>query len=258
MEQFLPHADLVVNSSYTEGLPVVVLEALAAGVPVVATAVGGTPEVIDDGVQGFLVPAGDPGALARRIEDALANEERRQRWAKHGRQRVQARVYLPGHGPALSSKSSNRLPAASEVRRDMAEPGGLSRTGSSPAVRFALRPQTERFLDELAGSDLLAVRGLCARHLPGLPARAGSWRPGCGGGRSQRGTVLGPVSIVLAVHNEAANIERRLRELTGLLDTSGLQGRDHRRLRRLDRRHRDAGPGPSPAQGVRLVELAGQ
>ena len=98
VEQLLPHADLVVNSSYTEGLPVVVLEALAAGVPVVATAVGGTPEVIEDGVQGFLVPAGDPGALARRIEEALANEERRQLMGMRGRQRVQAEFTFQAMG----------------------------------------------------------------------------------------------------------------------------------------------------------------
>src|SRR5262249_47423274 len=54
------------------GLPNVVLEASAAGVPVVATAVGGTPEVLRDGVGGYLVPPGDPSALARRICDVLA------------------------------------------------------------------------------------------------------------------------------------------------------------------------------------------
>jgi glycosyltransferase involved in cell wall biosynthesis len=90
VERFLPYADLAVNSSFTEGLPVVVLEALAAGVPVVATAVGGTPEVIDDGVHGFLVPAGDAAALAHGIWEALSDEKRRQSMGQRGRQRVQA------------------------------------------------------------------------------------------------------------------------------------------------------------------------
>jgi glycosyltransferase involved in cell wall biosynthesis len=55
LDRFLPHLDLFVQSSFTEGLPNVVLEAYAAGVPVVATAVGGTPEIIENGVSGCLV-----------------------------------------------------------------------------------------------------------------------------------------------------------------------------------------------------------
>ncbi len=60
LDRFLPHWDLSVLPSFTEGLPTVVLESYAAGVPVVATAVGGTPEAVADGVDGYLVPPGDP------------------------------------------------------------------------------------------------------------------------------------------------------------------------------------------------------
>jgi len=73
LRKYYPHLDLFVQSSYTEGLPNVVLEACASGVPVVATAVGGTPEIIADGVTGRLVPPGDAGALARAIADMLSN-----------------------------------------------------------------------------------------------------------------------------------------------------------------------------------------
>lgn len=88
LDRFMPFLDLLVLPSYTEGLPNVVLEACAAGVPVVATAVGGTPEVVDDGRSGFLVAPGDAVALAARIRDALASEEGRRALGEHGRERV--------------------------------------------------------------------------------------------------------------------------------------------------------------------------
>jgi glycosyltransferase involved in cell wall biosynthesis len=88
MPSLLPHFDLAVLSSYTEGLPVIVLEALAAAVPVVATAVGGTPEVLEDGVHGYLVRPGDPVALADRILRLLRSEADRREMGGRGRQRV--------------------------------------------------------------------------------------------------------------------------------------------------------------------------
>jgi glycosyltransferase involved in cell wall biosynthesis len=101
LDRFTPFLDLLVLPSYTEGMPNVVLEAFAAGVPVVATAVGGTPEVVEDGQSGYLVRPGDPAALAQRIRDALATEEARHAFGRRGRERVrreftftaQARAY---------------------------------------------------------------------------------------------------------------------------------------------------------------------
>jgi glycosyltransferase involved in cell wall biosynthesis len=90
LDRFLPHCDITVLPSFTEGLPNVVLESLAAGVPVVATAVGGTPEALADGIDGFLVPPGNPAALAGRINDLLAMGEARKRMGQRGQERVRS------------------------------------------------------------------------------------------------------------------------------------------------------------------------
>jgi len=69
-------ADLYVLASHHEGLPVTVMEALTLGVPVVAPAVGGLPEVVERGVNGILVPPGDAPALAEAIEEAASPDRR--------------------------------------------------------------------------------------------------------------------------------------------------------------------------------------
>jgi glycosyltransferase involved in cell wall biosynthesis len=101
LDKYYPHLDLLALPSYTEGLPNVVLEAFAAGVPVVATAVGGTPEAVLHGVNGYLVDAGDSRALAGRISDMLTDVARRREMAANGQRHVreefsfarQARAY---------------------------------------------------------------------------------------------------------------------------------------------------------------------
>jgi len=90
LDRLLPHWDLSVLPSFTEGLPTVVLESYAAGVPVVATAVGGTPEAVTDGVDGYLVPPRDPAALAGRILDVFEDRERRCEMGRLGRERIRA------------------------------------------------------------------------------------------------------------------------------------------------------------------------
>jgi len=75
VERLLPGMDVFVLSSREEGIPNALLEAMAAGRPCVATAVGGTPEVLEDGATGWLVPAGSPEALAAALEEALARPE---------------------------------------------------------------------------------------------------------------------------------------------------------------------------------------
>ena len=80
--------DIMVLSSDHEGLPMVLLEALALGVVVVARNVGGIPEVIQDGISGVLVATDSPAAVAAGCLELLADEDRRQRLAQEARNRV--------------------------------------------------------------------------------------------------------------------------------------------------------------------------
>ena len=73
--------DLLLITSDQEGLPMVLLEAMALRVPVISRAVGGIPEAIQDGHSGILVPTGDPRALAQDCLLALRNPELRRRMA---------------------------------------------------------------------------------------------------------------------------------------------------------------------------------
>jgi glycosyltransferase involved in cell wall biosynthesis len=79
-----------VLSSYLEGLCTSLLDAQALGVPIVATAVGGVPDVVQDGVNGRLVPGRDPAALATAMIEALREPERRAAWAARARETVRA------------------------------------------------------------------------------------------------------------------------------------------------------------------------
>lgn len=86
--RLLPACDVFVNCSISEGVSLTILEAMAAGLPVVATRVGGTPEVIDE-TCGRLVPARNEAALARAIEELAAAPELRGTLGRAARQRVE-------------------------------------------------------------------------------------------------------------------------------------------------------------------------
>ena len=85
---WLAALDVFVLSSDWEGMPNALLEAMAAGLPVVATAVGGIPDVVVEGVNGFLVPPRDPTSLAQAITRMLDDPDRRHRMGQAGRKRA--------------------------------------------------------------------------------------------------------------------------------------------------------------------------
>jgi glycosyltransferase involved in cell wall biosynthesis len=76
--------DLLVLTSLNEGTPVTVIEALATGIPVVATAVGGVPDVLKDQETGMLTPSGDAEGLAQAIVELLHAPERAEALARAG------------------------------------------------------------------------------------------------------------------------------------------------------------------------------
>lgn len=83
-------ADLAVLPSHWEGLPSALVEAMRAGVAIVATEVGGIPELIESGQEGLLVPAGRPEALAGAIDELLRDPERRRACGEAARRRYEA------------------------------------------------------------------------------------------------------------------------------------------------------------------------
>lgn len=81
--------DIFVLSSANEGFGRVLVEAMAGGLPIVATSVGGVPEVVEDGRTGALVPPGDDGAMARAIQTLLDDPDRAAAFGQAGKQRAQ-------------------------------------------------------------------------------------------------------------------------------------------------------------------------
>jgi glycosyltransferase involved in cell wall biosynthesis len=85
--RLLPAADLFLLTSISEGIPLTVIEAMIAGVPVVATQVGGVGEIVEDGRTGLLAPARDDGALAEHVLRLADNRNLRQQMGQRGWER---------------------------------------------------------------------------------------------------------------------------------------------------------------------------
>ncbi|HYP49198.1 MAG TPA: glycosyltransferase [Thermoleophilaceae bacterium] len=185
----LRDSDVFVLPSVSEGLPVALLEAMAWGKALVATRVGGMPEVITDGTDGVLVASGEPGDLAEAVRQLVADPDRRRRLGAAARREADSmsqevvcerldRIYseLAGEGAASS---------ASSLRRSIRPRRGALR-GRSPSAVFLgyhsvadhgppfLSVPGELFERQL---DLLLERGFRSGDLAALREAAAGGRP---------------------------------------------------------------------------------
>lgn len=103
----------LVVPSLSEGLPITVLEAAAQGVPIVASAVGGVPEVVEAGVTGLLVPSGDARALGKAMEHVVSDAEGTRRRAEAARKRFLEAHTLERTGAALEALYATLLERSS-------------------------------------------------------------------------------------------------------------------------------------------------
>jgi len=118
--ELLAAMDVFVLPSLAEGISNTVLEAMAAGLPVIATSTGGNPELVEEGVNGSLVPVGESSALAQALRDLLEDDEKRQRLGENGRNRVSRRfnwdrtveAYLGVYDQLLGRSTVNSLERA--------------------------------------------------------------------------------------------------------------------------------------------------
>ena len=108
--------DALVLPSANEGTPVSVIESLAAARPVVATRVGGTPDVVRDGLDGFLVELGDVESIAERLTDLAADPSRRAQMGAAGQQHVRER-YAVGRLVADTEQLYRSLLTAKGLKR---------------------------------------------------------------------------------------------------------------------------------------------
>ncbi|MEO0851600.1 MAG: glycosyltransferase family 4 protein, partial [Pseudomonadota bacterium] len=100
--QTLAGADVFVLPSFAEGVPVVLMEALVAGLPVIATRVAGVQELVEDGVSGFVVPPGDVEALTQAIKAYAAMPDQGRAMAARGRETVLAEFDISAEAARLA------------------------------------------------------------------------------------------------------------------------------------------------------------
>ncbi|MEQ9000880.1 MAG: glycosyltransferase family 4 protein [Coleofasciculus sp. B1-GNL1-01] len=94
VREYMQETDVFVLPSFAEGVPVSLMEAMAAGVPVVTTQIAGVSELVENGVSGYIVPAGDSTTLADRIKTLLTEPQLRSQFGTAGREKIEKEFNL--------------------------------------------------------------------------------------------------------------------------------------------------------------------
>ncbi|HET6942078.1 MAG TPA: glycosyltransferase family 4 protein [Sphingomicrobium sp.] len=108
----LEGSDVFCLTSFAEGLPISIMEAMAVGVPVIATSIAGIPELVVNGDTGLLVPPGNVDALAEALEKLLGDAKLRDKIVGAGRKRVEERHDRHRNGQAMFDLLTNRAEVA--------------------------------------------------------------------------------------------------------------------------------------------------
>ncbi len=127
--EMLNAIDVFVLPSLAEGISNTVLEAMATGLPVVATAVGGTPELVDQGHTGMLVPRDDPQRLAAAVLDYVEGAEQRQMHGRAARAKVETTLSLTAMVEAYRAVYRELLAERAHIGTETEGTKGMSRAG---------------------------------------------------------------------------------------------------------------------------------
>lgn len=160
--KLLSNSDIFLLPSAWEGVPLTVLEAMAAGKPVIATAVGGVPELVKDGETGILVPPGDPQALVQAILPLVKDPMLRERMGKEGQRRAIERFDITQTAREYEELYIGLL---KEKSREFGSIAGLPKIGEKPNQGFHHQGLAEITGARGGGGDQMKIAYITA-HTP--------------------------------------------------------------------------------------------